>query len=58
MGELLCIYEIPGFIFGNGYALVNIIECSEYIIGKFGTNNKHIRIQFIEPNMLFIDWRK
>lgn len=57
-GELICFYEIPFFLFGSGYPIINIISCKDFIINKLYKANKNIRTTFIEPNILFIDWRK
>lgn len=57
LGELICIYEIPNFVFGSSLPIINIELCSKYIIKKLSTN-KNIKALFIEPNLIFIDWRK
>lgn len=57
-GELLCIFEIPNFMFGSGYPIINIESCAKYIMSKLVESNKHIKTSFIEPNYIFIDWRR
>jgi hypothetical protein len=57
-GELLCAFEIPHFIFGNGYSIVNVESCANYIMNKLTKTTPYIKTTFIEPNILFIDWRK
>lgn len=57
-GELICLFEIPQFLFGSSYPIVNVDSCSNYIINKLNDANKHIKTTFIEPNVLFIDWRR
>lgn len=57
-GELICFFEIPKIIFENSYQLINIESCANYIIKKLSEANANIRAHFIEPNLIFIDWRK
>ena len=57
-GELICLFEIPSFLFGSSYPFINIEVCAEYIINKLAKANNNIKTTFIEPNMLFIDWRR
>lgn len=58
IGELLCVFEIPFFVFGSDYPLINIDSCSKYIMSKLNHSNRHIKTSFIEPNIIFIDWRR
>jgi len=57
-GELLCVYEIPEFLFGSSYPIINVQYCANYIINKLYSANKNIKTTFIEPNILLIDWRR
>ena len=57
-GELICFFEIPSFLFGVGYSIVNVKMCANYIMNKLTTSNKNIRTAFFEPNIIFIDWRR
>lgn len=57
-GELICLFEIPRFLFGSSYPIINIQSCANYIMNKLERANKHIKTTFIEPNILFIDWRR
>ena len=57
-GELICLFEIPEFLFGSAYPIINIKSCSNYIINKLAQANKHIKASLIEPNIIFIDWRR
>lgn len=57
-GELLCVFEIPSFMFGSGYPIINVESCANYIMEKLTMANPNIRSQFISPNIIFIDWRK
>ncbi len=57
-GELICFYEIPSFIFGAGCPIININACANYIIKKLQMENNNIKTVFVEPNILFIDWRR
>jgi hypothetical protein len=57
-GELVCIFEIPNFLFGSGYPIINIKYCANYIINKLSKANKNIKSTFVEPNIIFIDWRR
>lgn len=57
-GELICLFEIPNFLFGSSYPIINVQSCANYIMNKLAMANKHIKTTFIEPNILFIDWRR
>lgn len=57
-GELICFFEIPHFLFGSSFPIINIESCSTYIMNKLDKANKNIKTTFIEPNILFIDWRR
>lgn len=57
-GELICLFEIPEFLFGSGYPIINVESCATYIINKLKIANKNIKTMFIEPNIIFIDWRR
>lgn len=57
-GELICFFEIPPFLFGSSYPIINIHACADYIITKLSLTNKNLRSIFIEPNIIFIDWRR
>ncbi|AGC01904.1 hypothetical protein H012_gp558 [Acanthamoeba polyphaga moumouvirus] len=57
-GELMCLFEIPNFLFGSSYPIINVKCCAKYLMNKLTEANKNIRVTFIEPNMLFIDWRR
>lgn len=57
-GELICFFEIPPFLFGSSYPLINVQSCANYIMNKLTNANKHIKTTFIEPNIIFIDWRR
>lgn len=57
-GELICVYEIPEFLFGSSYPIINIKYCANYIMNKLYAANKHIKTTFVEPNFILIDWRR
>lgn len=57
-GELICIFEIPNFVFGSSYPIINVKSCATYIMEKLTRVNKNIRTTFFEPNIIFIDWRR
>ena len=57
-GELICLFEIPNFLFGSSYPIINVQSCSNYIINKLTQANSNIKTTFIEPNIIFIDWRR
>jgi len=57
-GDLICLFEIPNFLFGSSYPIINVNCCANYIMNKLTSANKHIKTTFIEPNILFIDWRR
>lgn len=57
-GELFCLYEIPGVVFGSSYPIINIESCATYIMEKLTKSNGHIKTQFVPPNIIFIDWRR
>jgi len=57
-GELICLFIIPKFVFGSGYPIINVESCYNYINNKLKRANRHIKTTFIEPNIIFIDWRR
>lgn len=57
-GELFCVFEIPPFLFGSSYPIINIRYCANYIMNKLTQSNINIKTTFIEPNVIFIDWRR
>lgn len=57
-GELICLFEIPRFLFGSSFPIINVESCANYISNKLCNANKNIKTMFIEPNILFIDWRR
>jgi hypothetical protein len=57
-GELICFFEIPNFLFGSSYPLINIKSCANYIMNKLVESNKNIKTTFVEPNFILIDWRR
>lgn len=57
-GELICLFEIPEIVFGSSYPMINIESCAGYIMNKIEKENKNIKTEFIEPNIIFIDRRR
>lgn len=57
-GELLCLFEIPEFVFGASFPIINIESCANYVMNKLTRANKHIKTIFVNPNIIFIDWRR
>jgi hypothetical protein len=57
-GELICFFTIPPVLLGSTYPHINITSCANYITNKLTAANKNLKISFIEPNILFIDWRR
>lgn len=57
-GELICLFTIPHFLFGSSFPIINVTSCANYISNKLCSTNKNIKTTFIEPNILFIDWRR
>lgn len=57
-GELICIYNIPNFLWGSCYPIIDVKSCARYLIKKLRKSNSNIRVNFIKPDILFIDWRK
>lgn len=57
-GELICLFKIPQFVFGSSFPIINIHYCANYIMNKLRQANKHIKTTFIEPDIIFIDWRR
>lgn len=57
-GKLMCVFEIPPFVFGSDYPLINVQSCANYIMNKLVESNSNIKTSFIEPNIIFIDWRR
>ena len=58
MGDLVCVFIIPGFLFGSCYPIIDIPSCANYMMDKLTNENNNIKTSFIEPNIIFIDWRK
>uniref|UniRef100_A0A6C0LVA9 Uncharacterized protein n=1 Tax=viral metagenome TaxID=1070528 RepID=A0A6C0LVA9_9ZZZZ len=58
IGELVCIFEIPNFVFGMGYPIINIKSCANYMMNKLTSENSNLKTSFIEPNLVLIDWRR
>ena len=57
-GELICFFEVPNFLFGSSYPIINVESCANYIMNKLKRANKNLKTNFIEPNIIFIDWRR
>lgn len=57
-GELICLFDIPPFMFGSSYPIINVQFCANYIMTKLSQANPNIHSMFIEPNTIFIDWRR
>ena len=57
-GELVCLFQIPEVVFGLSYPKINIVSCANYIMNKLTKANKHVKTNFYEPNIIFIDWRR
>jgi len=57
-GELICFFTVPKCLFGSSWPLINVQPCATYIINKLTKSNKNIKATFIEPNIIFIDWRR
>lgn len=58
VGELMCLFEIPPFMFGSSFPIINVKYCANFIMNKLTTVNKYIKTFFIEPNYIFVDWRR
>lgn len=57
-GELICLFKVPAFLFGSSYPIINVQSCANYIMAKLKLSNAHIKTTFIEPDIIFIDWRR
>lgn len=57
-GDLICIYEIPSFMFGEGFPIINIESCANYIMNTLAKTHHSLRTTFFSPNIIFIDWRR
>lgn len=57
-GELICVFEIPSFMFGEGFPIINIESCANYIMNMLAKTNRNLRTTFYPPNLIFIDWRR
>ena len=57
-GELWCIFEIPPFVFGTEFPLINITSCANYIMNKLAKTNKHIKTAFVPKNTIVISWHR
>lgn len=58
IGELLCFFEIPCFIFGSGHPIVNVEYCANYVMNELHKLRKDIKTCFIPPNIILADWRR
>lgn len=56
-GEMVYFFEVPKISFGVGYPMINVRSCASYIMNKL-SENKNFRLEFVEPNIIFIDWRR
>lgn len=57
-GELMYVFEIPSFMFGSGFPIVNIKSCANYIMNGLSRWNRNIKSTFYEPSYILIDWRR
>lgn len=57
-GDFIYIFKIPSFLMGNGYPLINIPSCATYIMNKLTLNFKKMKVMFVNPNIILIDWRR
>lgn len=57
-GELFCVFEIPSYVFNSEYPFINVPSCADYIIAELAKVSNKMRVKFVEPNALFIDWRR
>lgn len=55
-GELCCIFEVPSFVFGSEFPLINVSSCANYIMSKLTKTNKNIKTVFVPDNMILISW--
>ena len=46
------------FLFGSSYPIINVESCANYIMNKLKKANNNLKTSFIEPNIIFIDWRR
>ena len=58
MGEFMCIFEIPNYLFGSSFPMVDVATCAKYIMNKIIAENNNIKPTFCEPNFIIFDWRK
>lgn len=58
VGSLSCCYEIPPFVLGASYPMIDVKTCGKYIISKITDENPNIRAFFSEPNIVYFDWRR
>lgn len=57
-GELICLFEIPNFLFGCTFPIINVQSCANYIMNNLQKENQNIKTTFVEPNIILIDWRR
>lgn len=55
-GQLWCVFEIPPFVFGSEFPLINVTSCANYIMDRLIRSNKHIKAKFIPDNNILISW--
>ena len=55
-GFTKCQYEIPNFVIGEGYSIIEPVECAIYIRNRVRKENPTIKTKFINPNIIIFDW--
>lgn len=55
-GLLYCTFKIPKLTFSSYYPKVSIPHATEYISLKLVESNENIKVTFLEPDVLFIQW--
>lgn len=57
-GDLICSFPIPVYVLGTGYPRVDPVNCSVYLKERLLKENSNLKISFVSPNILFVDWRR
>lgn len=57
-GDLVCSFPIPVYVLGAGYPRIDPANCAVYLKERLLKENDKLKISFVQPNILFIDWRK
>lgn len=57
-GQLICRYNIPQYSIKPAYVKIDIESCADYVMKKVRDVNKNLKVGFVKPNILIINWMK